>query len=96
VFLAIGSFVLISLFIGMVMYNVRLSGSCLPDDRVKNFNHLVANTYPLSGVSKLAVRFVNKDLFNRIDGWSNTGFGKAVTSIPNSPNILNDTNVSVS
>lgn len=91
VLLAVGSFILISLFIGMVMYNVRLSGICLPDSKSENFNHLLANSYPLNGVSKLVVRFVDRDLFNRIVGWSNSGFGKIVTSIPNSPNILNDT-----
>lgn len=96
VFLALGSFILISLFVGMVMYNVRLSGVCLPDDRAKNFNHMMANTFPLHGVAKLGVRFIDKELFYRIAGWSNTGFGKAVTSIPNSPNILNETNVSIS
>ena len=98
--MALGTFVLISLFVGMVVYNVRLSGLCLPDDRAKNFNTQMANTYPLHGVSKLAVRFVNKGLFDRITAWSDTGFGRAVSDIPNSPNLLNltlnDTNVSVS
>lgn len=96
ILLAIGSFILISLFVGMVMYNVRLSGMCLPEDKTKNFNHLLANTYPLNGVSKLAVRFINHDTFNRIAVWSNSGFGKMVTNIPKSPDLLNETNVSVS
>jgi hypothetical protein len=83
------TFLILSLFIGMIMYNVRLSGLCLPDDRAKNFNHQMANAYPLSGMSKLVVRFVNKDFFYRIAGWSNTDFGRLVTNIAQSPDILN-------
>jgi hypothetical protein len=94
VLLALGTFILISLFIGMVMYNVRLSGVCLPDDRVKNFNHIIANSYPLHGMSKLVVRFVDKDLFYSIAGWSNSDFGKIIVNIPDPIPILNVSNSS--
>jgi hypothetical protein len=91
------TFLILSLFIGMIMYNVRLSGLCLPDDRAKNFNLQMKNTFPLHGLTKFFVHFINKDLFYRVADWSATDFGRLVTNIPVSPNVMNDSiNVSVS
>lgn len=90
------TFLILSLFIGMILYNVRLSGLCLPDDKGKNFNLQMKNSYPLHGVTKLVTHFVNGDLFYRIADWSQSDFGKIVVSIPQSPNILNDSEVNVS
>jgi hypothetical protein len=94
--LAIGVFIIMSMIAGAIIYNLNLAGKCLVADRSKNFNAQMNNIYPLHGTFRLCVHIFNKDLFVKVADWTQTGLGSAVANIPKSPDLLNDTNVSVS
>jgi hypothetical protein len=82
------TFLIISLFVGMIMYNMNLSGYCLPDDKLENFNLQMKHTYPLHGTIKFFSHWITKDLFYKVGSWTETSLGKMITSIPSS-NVTN-------
>jgi hypothetical protein len=84
------TFAVIAILTGMIIYNLSLAGKCLVNDRAKNFNAQMANAYPLHGIVKLAVHIFNKDLFNKVADWTQTGLGQAISNIPSAPDLLNN------
>jgi len=89
------TFLIISFFVGMIMYNMMLAGYCLPNDKVKNFNLQMKNTYPMHGTFKFFHHWINKDLFIKVGSWTDTELGKLVSDIPSSNETNTALNLSV-
>lgn len=97
IILTVASFLLISLFVGMVLFFMSLHGKTLPDNEVKCFNLIIKQTYPLHGTIKFFAHFINGDLFHKLGTWMDTDLGQAITGIPqnyNSSSNITMTNAS--
>ena len=79
VLLTVVTFILISFFMGMVIFNMNLAGKSLPDNRQLLFQKQMQNSYPLHGTVKFFRYFVNKESLSDAYDWMNTGVGSAVT-----------------
>ena len=96
VIFAIVSFLIISVFVGMIFYNMRLSGMCLPENKAVNFQTQMSNAYPLHGTIRLVQHTFNKDLFFKIGSWTtDNGFGQMISNIPSSNVSVNVSGVAL-
>lgn len=88
--LTIFSYLIISMFTGLLLFNMSLAGLTMPSSRMQIFNLELMNSYPLHGVVKLVSHFYSRDLFTRVADWAtDNGFGRMVSNIPSSLNISN-------
>jgi hypothetical protein len=95
VLLAILTFTIISFIVGMMIYNMKLAGYCLPENKVQNFNSQVKNSYPFHGTVKFVHHFMTRDLFSRVSDWTDTGFSRMITNIPSRNESLQYYNASL-
>jgi hypothetical protein len=88
------TFLLISFIVGMMVYNLNLSGKCLTDNKNKVFSGLMINSYPLHGTIKFFTHFLTGDLFHKVSDWVDTPTGRAISGINERVNIYNVSNSS--
>jgi preprotein translocase subunit SecG len=100
ILLAFFSFILISIFMGMIVFNMSLAGKTLPDDKQLLFSKQMQSSYPFHGMVKFVTYFVNRDSLSRAYDWVQTPTGSILTGIPQNYNssgnvsINNTSNVS--
>lgn len=78
------TFIIISMFVGMIFFNLSLAGTYVPSGKTKIFNTQMSHIYPFHGIIKLITHFITKDLFYRVDEFANSPFGQVINYIPNS------------
>lgn len=95
IILTLVSYMIISMIVGMMMYNMLLSGYCLPSDKVKNFNLQLSHSYPFSGTIKFFSHLFSKDLFFRVGSWMDSDLGRLIVDIPSGNVSLNVSGVAI-
>lgn len=77
-------FGLIQVITGLFIFFPQIvAGKQLPDDQGVIRNIMISQSYPFEGLTKAVIYFADRDGYNRIYEWLNSGWGVAVSNIPN-------------
>jgi hypothetical protein len=95
IILTLVAYMVISMIVGMMMYNIALSGYCLPSDKVKNFGLQLSHSYPFSGSIKFFSHLFSKDLFFSVGSWMDSDLGRLIVDIPSSNVSVNVSGVAI-
>lgn len=83
VLFAIGSYLILSFFIGTAMFVYDSSGKCLPNNSVGVW---LDKTYPFEGTVKFVTFFINRDALTRMADWTESPVGSFILNTPTTDN----------